>query len=236
MAGDRQPLGNLADPNELASQTAALAATRGEGSRTAAIVSAIALVFSAYSLWETSLKRADVAAFVPPVIHFAQPYQNSNFEMISIPVTLTNDGARTGTVLSMELTVTDPRSGAAKLFYAADLGNWSIERARSRAFTPFAPISLQGRTSRTENVLFYTRGDDQKPNEIIRELGPYQMTLTLEVAEAEDFGAIDRLWKSPPPTLSFERELKFYDARAFQTGTIPLYARDWRSATNARGN
>lgn len=235
MAGDRQPLGNLADPNELASQTAALAATRGEGSRTAAIVSAIALVFSAYSLWETSLKRADVAAFVPPVIHFAQPYQNSNFEMISIPVTLTNDGARTGTVLSMELTVTDPRSGAAKLFYAADLGNWSIERARSRAFTPFAPISLQGRTSRTENVLFYTRGDDQKPNELIREVGSYRMQLRLEVAESGDLGPLDRLWSRGPEELEFERELKFYDARAFQNGTIPLYAKDWRSSATRSG-
>jgi hypothetical protein len=221
--------GDLAHPNTLARETS----TGVDGNRIAAIVSAIALAFSAYSLWETSLKQADVAVFVPPVVHFAAPYQNSNFEMVSIPITLTNEGARTGTVLSMELAVTDPRSGARKLFYAADLGPWTMEKARARGFTPFAPISLAGRTSRTENVLFYTRGDDQKPNEIIRELGSYQMTLTLEVAEAEDFGAIDRLWKAPPPTLYFERELKFYDARSFQTGTIPLYARDWRSATNA---
>lgn len=223
------PVGSLNEPNELASQTA----NGVDGNRIAAVVSAVALVFSAYSLWDTSLKQADVAVFVPPVIQFSAPYQNSNFEMVSIPITLTNDGARTGTVLSMELAVTDPRSNATKLFYAADLGIWSMERARSRSFTPFAPISLAGRSSRTENVLFYTRGDDQKPNEIFRELGPYRMKLTLEVAEGDDLGPLDRVLKSAPGSLEFERELKFYDARSFQNGTIPLYAKDWRSASSA---
>lgn len=226
----RGPAGGVpADANTVA----IAAAGGGDGNRVTAVVSAVALVFSAYSLWETSLKQADIAVFVPPVIQFAQTYQNSNFEMISIPVTLSNDGARTGTVLSMELAVGDPRTGATKLFYAADLGTWSMERARSRAFTPFAPISLAGRSSRTENVLFYTRGDDQKPNEIIREVGPYRISLRLEIAEGDDVGVLDRLLGAKAPELVFERELKFYDARAFQNGTIALYARDWRSASSA---
>ncbi len=228
MTGPKLPVGNLSDPNELAQQTA----SGVDGNRIAAVVSAVALIFSAYSLWETSLKQADVAVFVPPVIQFSAPYQNSNFEMVSIPVTLTNEGARTGSVLSMELAITDPRTNATKLFYAADIGNWSMDRARSRAFTPFAPMSLSGRTSRTETVIFYTRGDDQKPNEILRETGPYKFTLTLEVAENTDFGALDRLWRKPAPSVTFVRELKQYDARAFQNGTLPLYSPDWRSATS----
>lgn len=222
------PAGHLNDPNELASQTA----SGVDGNRIAAVVSAVALLFSAYSLWETSLKQADVAVFVPPVIQFAAPYQNSNFEMVAIPVTLVNEGARTGTVLSMELAITDPRTNATKLFYAADIGNWSMERARARAFTPFAPMSLAGRTSRTETVLFYTRGDDQKPNEILRETGSYNFALTLEVAENADFGLIDRLWRKPAPKVTFVRELKHFDARAFQNGTLPLYSPDWRSTTS----
>lgn len=227
--GRKPPVGGLGEPNELASQ----ASLGVDGNRIAAVVSAIALVFSAYSLWDTSLKQAEVQVFVPPVIHFAAPYQNSNFEVVSIPITLTNEGARTGTVLSIELAVTDPRSNATKLFYAADLGTWSMERARARAFTPFAPISLAGRTSRTDNVLFYTRGDDQKPNEMFRELGPYRMRLTLEIAENEDLGPIDRFLKRAAGVIEFERELKFYDARSFQVGTIALYAKDWRSASSA---
>jgi hypothetical protein len=32
--------------------------------------------------------------------------------------------------------------------------------------------------------------------------------------------------------VSFERDLKSYDARAFNTATLALYAKDWRSAVN----
>jgi hypothetical protein len=105
---------------EIAIESAA-AHARG-GGRIAPIISAVALVLSVYSLWETTLKRADLHVFVPPVLQYSAPYQNSNFEMIAIPVTLTNDGAQTGTVLSMELTVTDSRTNATKR------GPWS-ERA-----------------------------------------------------------------------------------------------------------
>ncbi len=194
-----------------------------EGGRFAAVLSAVALLFSGYSLWETSLREADVRVFVPPVIQFSAPYQNTNFEVIAVPVTLANEGARTATVLSMELVATDPRTGAAKKFYAADLGRWTMERTRAGAYEPFAPLSLSGRSSRTEQVLFYTRGEDQKPNELIRETGPYGFTLTLDVAESE-----------AKPSVTFERALLNYDARAFNEGTLPLYSADWRASSNAR--
>jgi hypothetical protein len=225
----RVPAGDLNDPNQVAQD----AAGGVDGNRIAAVVSAIALVFSAYSLWETSLKQPDLSVFVPPVIQYAAPYQNSNFEMIAIPVTISNEGARTGTVLSLELAVTDPRTKQSKLFYAADLGNWSMERTRAGAYQPFAPISLAGRASRTETILFYTRGKEQKPDQIIREIGPYSFTLRLEQAAVEDFGWLDRLWRAEPPSVSFERSLPFYDARAFNNGTIAMSAPDWRSATSA---
>jgi hypothetical protein len=209
---------NVRDAADVATQAASF-----DGGRLAVIVSAIALLFSGYSLWETSLKAADVGAFVPPVIRFSAPYQNSNFEVIAVPITLTNEGARSATVLSMELAVTDPRSGQTKRFYAADFGRWSMERTRTGAYEPFAPISLAGRSSRTESVLFYPRGEGEKPNELIREPGPYQFTLRFDLAES-----------SSKPTVSFERSLLNYDARAFQEGTLPLYSADWRAASNAK--
>jgi hypothetical protein len=194
-----------------------------EGGKWAAVLSLIALGFSGYSLWETSLKAAEVQVFVPPVIQYAAPYQNSNFEVIAVPVTLSNEGARTATVLSMELAVTDPRTKATKLFYAADFGRWSMERTRTGAYEPFAPLSLAGRSSRTESVLFYTRGQEQQPNEIIRQPGEYQFKLTLDVAE-----------DTQKPSVTFDRSLLNYDARAFNEGTLPLYSADWQSASNAK--
>jgi hypothetical protein len=200
---------------------------------TTALVSLVALAFSGFSLWETSLKQADLSVFVPPVIHFAQPYNNTNFEVIEVPVTMVNDGARSGTVLGLSLAVTDPRSKATKLFYAADLGRWTMEQTRASAYKPFAPISVPGNASRTETVLFYTRGDEQKPNELIREPGSYRFELTLEQAEAGASPAwMEKLWPARPASVVFERALKNYDARAFNTATLPLYAPDWSTASN----
>ena len=83
---------------------------RSEGSLVVAGISGVALLFSAYSLWETSLASSDLRLFVPPVIYYAFPYNNSNFEMIAIPVTVINEGAQTGTALHLDLEVTDPRT------------------------------------------------------------------------------------------------------------------------------
>jgi hypothetical protein len=215
-------------------QAAADASVRKVGASLSGIVSAVALIFSGYSLWETSLKAPELRVFVPAVIQYAAPYTNSNFEMVSIPVTLTNEGARTGTVLSIGLEVTDPRTSQTKRFYAAELGRWTMERTRQGAYQHFAPLALAGRASRTETVLFYTRGDEEKPPQLIREIGPYKMKLTLEMAEAADAGFLDRLLGLRSPSLSFERELRFYDARAFNNGTLPMYAKDWQTSVSGK--
>jgi hypothetical protein len=207
---------------------------RKSGDRVTALVSVAALLFSLYSLWDTSLKRPDVRVFVPPVIHYSSPYNNTNFEMISVPVTLTNEGARTGTVLSINLDVTDPRTNETKRFYAADIGRWSMERTRSGAYQNFAPLSLAGRSSRTEPILFYTRGEEEKPAQLIHQAGDYTFKLTLDLAEVDDLGWFDRLWQTPAPSVAFARTLRNYDARAFNTGTLPMYARDWQASTNAQ--
>ena len=184
--------------------------------RLTAITSTTALLVSGYTLWTTTLRQPDLHVFVPPVIQYAAPYQNSNFEVIAVPVTFANEGARTAVAMSMELVVTDPRAKVSKIFYSADLGQWSMERTRARSYQPFAPLPMAGRTTRTEVVLFYTRGDDQKPEQIIREVGPYQFKLTVEDSHVGEPWLLDRLLGRQPPSVSFERELRFYDARAFQ--------------------
>lgn len=197
----------------------------------ATLLSAVAVLFSGYSLWDTSLRSSDLRVFVPRVIYYAAPYQNSNFEMISVPVTIANEGAQTGTVLHMDLAVTDPRTKQTKHFYAAELGVWSMERTRTRSYTGFAPLSLEGRSSRTESVLFYTRGEDEKPEQLIREPGPYEFTLTVTPAEPEG-GLLAGKEPPKPISVSFERVLPFYDARAFENGTIFMHAKDWTSSSS----
>ena len=223
--------GSGSDAAEIAVQTA----SGVTGGAFAAVLSAIALAVSGYSLWDTSLKAADVRVFVPRVIYYSSPYQNTNFEMISIPVTFSNEGARTGTVLDLDLAVTDPRTKKTKHFYAAEIGVWSMARTRDRAYTGFAPISLEGRSSRTEPILFYTRGEGETPEQLIRETGAYEFTLT--ATEAEDDPSLLPFGKAhkTPISVSFTRSLPFYDARVFENGTIFMHADNWKTSASKDG-
>ena len=77
----------------------------------ATIISAFALMFSGYSFYETVVRSADFAAYVPPRIAYTDPNSPEHpFEVFIVPLTLANDGARTGTVLSIDLLVTNPRT------------------------------------------------------------------------------------------------------------------------------
>ncbi len=71
------------------------------GGLLATVVSAIALVMSGLSYYESSMKTAELQVYVPPVINYARDGR----DVFNIPMTISNDGARTGTVLSMELEV-----------------------------------------------------------------------------------------------------------------------------------
>jgi hypothetical protein len=195
------------------------------------IAAAVALVFSAYNLWQSSLRPADLKIFVPPVINYASPFQNSNFEAFAIPITITNEGARTGTVLSMTLVVTDPTKNISKRFYGADFGQWTNAKFNSGDFRPFAPISIPGRTSHTDTVQFYAR-TDETVMQIVQDAGRFQFTLALDAPTSEDFGIADRLLKKATQPLTFEMDLPELDHRAFTSGsgTVALHQKEWQSS------
>ncbi|MFN0218180.1 MAG: hypothetical protein ACKVP4_05100 [Hyphomicrobium sp.] len=216
-------------PGDHSSRVAIETAAHG-GGRLTAVVSAIALLFSGYSLWDSSLKGPDLKVFVPPVIQYSSPYQNSNFEVVAVPVTIINDGGRTGAVLSMTLEATSAKGGPTKKFYAADFGRWTMEKTRANAYEPFAPISLAGKASRTETALFYPKSPEEKPDQLITEPGVYKFKLILD--EASSSGPLDRVTSRKPVEASFDMELRIWDARAFQNGTIPMYSTTGRSVAS----
>ncbi len=203
------------------------AALYGEGGRLTAIVSAFALLFSAYSVWETSLRRPDLRVFVPAVIQYSSPYQNSNFEVFEIPLTISNVGARTGAVLAFELEVTNPRRKETKRFYSAELGRWTMTNANSGNFRHFAPLALPGKSSLTESVLFYARRDETVM-QVANEQGAYEFRLSMRTAIPEDLGVLDRLWTREPAPIAFAMEMPEIDHRVFQEGTLALNAKDWQ--------
>jgi hypothetical protein len=198
------------------------------------IAAAIAVVFSAYSLWQSSLSPAALDVFVPPVISYASPYQNSNFEAFAIPVTITNEGARTGTVLSMTLVVTDPARNVSKHFYSANFGKWTLDKFRAGEFQPFAPISIPGSSSATNTVQFYARSDETVM-QIVEKAGQFQFAIMLDAPASQDVGIFGRLLSKAPQPLTFEMLLPGLNQRAFTSGagTVELHQREWQSTSGS---
>ena len=117
------------------------------GARLATLVSVLALVFSGYSFYETVLKQASLRIYQPPLIHmFRQGFR----DVLAIPITISNDGARRGTVLSFDLQVTHLKTNKSVRFQNLHFG--SSPKADIKLFNP---ITVPGRSSYTGVVLFH---------------------------------------------------------------------------------
>lgn len=196
----------------------ARSASQHHGGRLATIISALALVFSGYSFYEAVLRAPELAVYVPPRIAYTDPDRpDSPFEVFIIPVTLANDGARTGTILSLDLIVTNPKTGDTKRFYSAQTGSWGTQPVKA-----YAPVSLPGRVSSSEAVQFFPVADEKLPRITSLEGGTYQFELRLNTAsKATGIPFLD-LQTSP---LKFSMQMGRMDYRLFtRTGTIELWA------------
>ena len=152
-----------------ANEVASHAAKHSGGGRVAATFSAIALMFSAYSLWETSLKQADLSVYASGVVTYerdqtADEYimPSGGFEVFAVPITIANSGARDAPVLGLQLDVRNPKTGLSARFeatYTADAAYFANPgRQRSGTVRPKAPFSarvIAGRSAWTGTVLFY---------------------------------------------------------------------------------
>lgn len=192
------------------------------------ILSAIALLFSGFTYYENSLRHPDLSVYVPPMIHYARDGDNDVF---NVPVTISNEGARTGTVLNMVLEVENLQADAEKKtarFHSAFLGEWP--RTDTAELRSFAPISIAGNGTFTETIRFYPM-DEPLPF-LVHDKGNYRFTLRLETAEPADPNLLDRFFATKPTPLQFELKLPFmaFQHLAFQRGTIAMFNADWKSA------
>jgi hypothetical protein len=154
-----------ADSDKIATQ----AAKHSGSSRVAAIASAIAVAFSAYSLWETSLKAADLSVYATGAVTYERDQSADEyimpaggFEVFALPITIANGGARDAPVLGLQLEVRNPKTGLSARFeatYIAEAAYFATPgRQRSNAPRPKTPFSarvIAGRSAWTGTVLFY---------------------------------------------------------------------------------
>lgn len=212
-------------------QSDALEAARDGGNFTggkfATIISAFALLFSGYSFYESVLRAPSIALYVPPQIEYTDPTKPDDpFEVFIIPLTVANDGAQTGTVLSVDLKVTNPRTKQSKLFYAAQTGPWGDE---SR--TAFAPVSLAGKASHSAMFQFYPRNSEAVARILDFEAGSYVLELTLNTAAPKGDTLLNLPTNVKP--LTFTMEIDQLDYRNFNgTGTMPMRTTDYKPAAS----
>lgn len=202
------------------------------GNMLATTISAVALLFSAYSVYESVLRAPELAIYVPPRLDYTDPDRPDNpFEVFVVPITVANDGARTGTVLSIDLEVTNPKTGETKTFYADRRGAW-----RSQPVEPFAPVSLSGRASFSDAVQFFPRAGESVARILDLEPGKYRFKLSLQTAVPETglFGILGK--PGPVRPLEFEMQIGQIDYRNFSgAGTMAMWAADYKPATTANG-
>ena len=77
-------------------------AMHGRGGWITVVVSGVALIGSLFSMWQTTLKQPQISFYVSENIQYTRdPY--GSFEVLAVPITIANGGARDGAVLSMQL-------------------------------------------------------------------------------------------------------------------------------------
>ena len=195
--------------------------------RFSTMIAAIALLFSAFSFYETVLRQPDLRVFVPSIIKFSHPGRG-NFEVFNIPLTLSNFGARPGTVLSMDLLVKNPKAGTSKRFYSAAIGDWN--KSQKGGLQSFKPISVAGKTSHPTDLLFYTREGEAVDRILDLEGGTYQFELTMNMVSSDTVWVLDKLWPTKVEPIRFEMTIGKLDYRNFNGGgTMDLHAKDYQS-------
>jgi hypothetical protein len=206
--------------------------TGSHGGMLATIFSAAALGFSGFSFYMSVLQGADLEVYLPPTIHYARD-GGGDVELFAIPVTIANDGARTGTVLSIELEVEKIKDKQTKRYYSAFLGEHP--RDSNALNRQFAPLSIAGRAVFTETVRFYPAGNPLPA--VVDEEGEYRFRIKLNTATPPEPGWLDRVaGRVDPKPVTFEMTLPWFSEQqlGMRRATIAMHSRDWQPTASTR--
>ncbi|MGD9802720.1 MAG: hypothetical protein AB7E81_18405 [Hyphomicrobiaceae bacterium] len=199
----------------------------------ATAISMLAFIFSGISFYMSVLQQADVQVYVPPVLQYARDHVGE-VEVFALPVTITNDGANTGSILAMNLVVENMADNAqpkSKSYYSAFIGEHpSTSDAMNKAF---APIAVTGRATYSETVRFYPQSEPKE--KLVQKGGVYRFTLSVVLAHPQNPNWWDRIVaaRSPSP-LVFERTIAYVNSQYLGLrGTTPMLAADWKPTSSA---
>lgn len=186
------------------------------------IGSAVALVASGVSLWETVLKQPQLKAYVGETISYTRdPY--GSYEVFAVPITVTNAGAQNGALMSLKLEVANAASGEKDTFegaYTAD-GQWfagadNVSNRTKRPKTPFAPLSIPGRSTWSGTILFYSGEPREKKIAEPRSRVTARLAFVTPVPDAW----LDRVFQAQMPQVALTLDVPNYLPGALLSGDV----------------
>jgi hypothetical protein len=199
-----------------------IARMAGRGNRLATLVSAFAFAFSAVSFYETVLKQPNMRIYVTDTLAYTRdPW--GGYEVIAVPITISNSGARDGTVITLQLDVKNLDTDKIDKFtsaYTADAqyfgGNDDVARRIKRPKLPFAPLSISGRSAFAGTILFYSpEGRDQK---LIEPNSKVELTLRILVPAAD--GWLEAMFVSKPRRIQLQAQVASFLPGALLVGDM----------------
>ena len=167
--------------------------------------SAIAVVASGISLWQTVLKR--------PILHIyagdniALVGDNERGHAIAVPLTILNSGARDGVVLSFNLTARDAGTGWVKHFRSSYIAGTEFYASASRSKTAMSPIAVPGRFFYSATLLFYPTSWDEH----FEDTYEAALDVTIEPVIAPPSDWLDALLRAAPRPLTLRLRYKNND-------------------------
>jgi hypothetical protein len=198
-----------------------IARMAARGNRLATLVSAFAFAFSAVSFYETVLKQPNLRVYVTDTLAYTRdPW--GGYEVVAVPLTIANSGARDGAVITLELDVTNVDSGKSETFtsaYTADAqyfgGSDDVARRIKRPKLPFAPLSIAGRGAFAGVILFYSGEGSAKlvePNS--------KLELTLRVLTRAADGWLESMFLAKPARIALQAQVANFLPGALLVGDM----------------
>lgn len=194
----------------------------------ATLVSVIALAFSGYSFYETVIKEASLRFYPPPLVTM---YREGYRDVFAIPITISNDGAQRGTILSFDLEVTHRGTGEKMAFQNLFYGASPKDDAKKM----FVPITIAGRSSYTGVVLFHAL----KTGSFVETTGGVELPLTfrlsMNVDKHSEWGPYFQI--KPPGPVTFDMTATYIAGmRDMESGRpTQLHDNRWHAAKAAAG-
>ena len=173
-----------------------------------AIISILALLFSGVSLYETVVKQPCLSLHAAARWHYGRGPGASD-EHFTVPLAISNNGAREGIVVSLAMTVERPDGG--KKDFAATFTDLAQDSGRRLV----APIAVPGRSAHTATFVF-------APNEpgppLMNDRGTLRAVIRLTHTYERSFGPIDDFFQRPPRPIELTLDVRTFDIATLVRG------------------